>query len=245
MNIRDEEDKLFEEWKVDYNNRPKDNHPCFVEDGCLDPETYQNESRKIVFVLKNPNLGGSPPSLYQLRDDLMKVDHNNNLHRWWAPIARWCYFLQYPAHHYKQATTNIREEDAASVIKYLKHYCFIQLKKDGFGSSTSNKELEEAIKNDGEKIKRQLNIYTPDVIIACGTGDQLSSELFHCQENCCDQTSSGIKYWKIVELNHKPCYLIDYCHPSVRCGTKVRGLIEKGLATAVAEIENIEEVQIS
>jgi len=223
MNIRKQEDELFKQWSKKYTNS------TFLIDGCPNPNIYLSEKRKIIFVLKDGNLGKSHEgSTYDQRNDLEKSPH-----KWWQTIAKWCYFLNNETATWKEAKTNINTQEAT--IAALSRHCFIQLKKEGGVGSISNIELNEVIKKDKNEIINQLSLYSPNFVIACGNGEQISS-LFGCSGINRKETGSGIGYWEI-NLNNKHCCLVDYCHPSIRAGTKIKGLIAQGLSLAISDIE--------
>jgi hypothetical protein len=219
MNIREQEDKLFDQWKK--------KHVSFVIDGCPMPDVYSSQDRKVIFVLKDGNLGESDKNdIYDQRHEL-----ENKPTLWWSTIATWCYFLQNPNSNWNESK-KICNSDSIKIN--LSRHCIIQLKKTWGEGSVSNNNLYEFVQSDKEEIITQLSIYKPDFVIACGNGGQLS-KVFNCNNSNRKQTSNGIGYWNI-NLN-KSCYLIDYCHPSIRVGTKVKGLIAKGLPEALLEIE--------
>ena len=220
MDIRKLEDELFNSWSK--NNAAS----TFTIDGCPNPKVYSSESRKFVFVLKDSNLGKdySEP-LYYLRHEL-----ETKPHLWWKTIASWCYFLQDSNASWLEVRNKISTHD--SIKEVLGHYCFMQLKKESGGGGVSYSELREAVETDKHQIIKQLTIYSPDYVIACGTGDLLSA-VFDGNHY---ETNSGVGYWKI-EIGGKSSCLIDYCHPSIRAGAKIRGLIAQGLSKAVSEIE--------
>jgi hypothetical protein len=223
MSIREEENKLFEKWHKKYETE------SFVIDGCPNPDIYIQEDRKVVFVLKDANLGEPDKgNKYDQRNEL-----ENEPHIWWNTIAKWCYFLKTPSATWALSQNTIT--DQLSIKAALSHHCFVQLKKTWGKGTVANEKLADAVLNDKNEILSQLTIYEPDFIIACGNGDQLS-KVFNCNHESHMETSAGVGYWKL-ELNHKTCYLIDYCHPSIRVGTKVKGIIAKGLAFAILEIE--------
>lgn len=228
MNIRQAEDELFNEWCKKYTNH------SFVIDGCPNPDVYLQEKRKVVFVLKDGNLGEPSPSdtisvrIYNQRDEL-----ENNPTLWWKTIAKWAYFLRNTSFSWENAEKAI--QDRTSIREILSRHCIVQLKKTWGGGSVSNDTLTSVVENDKNEIYRQLTIYQPDFIIACGNGEHLS-KVFDCKPLAYLKTSTGVRYCKI-ELENKICILLDYCHPSIRSGTKVKGIIAKGLSSAVLEIE--------
>ena len=183
-----------------------------------------------MFVLKDGNLG--EPSVedntYNQRKEL-ELEPTP----WWATIARWCFFIDAPRATWQQAMSEIR--DSESIKTALSRHCVIQLKKTWGGGSVSNQSLEQCVAADKQYIVSQLSIYTPQFIIACGNGDQIKS-LFGAEIDAPMETTFGVRYWR-VKLSGTTCYLVDYCHPSIRVGTKVKGLIAKGLIGAISEIE--------
>lgn len=228
MGIRNAEDVLFKEWRKKYTDQ------SFVFDGCPKPNVYVKEQRKVVFVLKDGNLGNPDPSdtidkrTYDQRHEL---EYTPTM--WWNTIARWAYFLNKPSDSWDVAQ-NVAK-DSESIREIISHHCIVQLKKTWGGGSVANDTLARVVANDKNEIIRQLSIYKPDFIIACGNGEHLS-KVFNRRPQPDFKTSTGVGYWK-GELGNKSSILIDYCHPSVRCGTKIKGIIAKGLASAVLEIE--------
>jgi hypothetical protein len=232
MGIRERENNLFAKWQTKYTSA------SFVIDGCPNPPVYGTEKRKIVFVLKDGNLGepGNTEGIeiYDQRDEL-----ENEPTLWWSTLARWCYFLKNPDATWAESLNVIT--DSKSIKEILKYYCIVQLKKTWGQGSVKNEALETVVLNDKVEIISQLSIYTPNFIIACGNGDQLS-KLFDCKRETSMETTYGIRYWQ-TELDNSKCVLIDFCHPSIRVGTKVKGLIARGLLDAIIEIESIMNVQ--
>ncbi len=228
MNIRETEDELFQEWRKKYLDQ------SFVIDGCPNPDIYLQEKRKVVFVLKDGNLGEPNPAdilddrTYDQRDEL-----ENQPNIWWITLAKWAYFLKNTSDTWELVQNTIK--DKQSIRKVLSHHCIVQLKKTWGGGSIANDTLAKVVINDKAEIIRQLSIYEPNFIIACGNGDHLST-VFDCKPSDYMKTSAGVGYWKI-DLKNKLCFLVDYCHPSNRAGTKIKGIIAKGLSFAVLEIE--------
>ena len=228
MNIEKKENELFEKWKQKYKT--------FVIDGCPQPDIYKKESRKVIFVLKDANLGNAEssdisscsPKEFNQRKEL-SIEPNE----WWVTIARWAYFLHNKQKSWSNAEDLVKVE---SIREMLSHHCFIQLKKTWGVGEVKNKTLTSFVKNDKTEIFNQILIYQPDFIIACGNGEHLST-VFDCKSTPYLKTSAGVGYWK-VKIDNKNSILVDYCHPSIRCGKKVEGLIAKGLNEAILEIEN-------
>lgn len=227
MNIRELEDKLFAEWMKEAHIQP------FTVDGCPNPDIYIKEKVKTIFVLKDANLANNNDQTFLLRKQLEKEPH-----KWWHTIAKWCFFLQFPDQTWEQAEKLLTPKNKTAIRQTLSHHCFVQLKKEGGGGSISDEQLHNATSTPKYKdyFIRQLSIYQPDFIVGCGNGEHLKGTL-NLSYTDVQQTSNGTRYWSFA-LSGKHTYLIDYCHPSVRCGTKVKGLIARGLSEAISEIKN-------
>lgn len=230
MNIREAEDQLFSEWKKKYIDE------SFVIDGCPTPEVYLQEKRKVVFVLKDGNLGNPNfADSFENRtyNQRYELEHEPTL--WWETIAKWCYFLNNNSDSWDCAENTIKDE--SSIRKLLSHHCIIQLKKTWGGGSVRNTTLAQVVVNDKAEIITQLSIYQSHFIVACGNGEHLAA-VFDCKNSDKMKTSTGVGYWKVKLENHD-CFLVDYCHPSIRVGTKIKGIVAKGLSFAILEIEQL------
>lgn len=170
---------------------------------------------------------GQPGDVYDQRYELA-----NDPHPWWAVVARWCHFIRYPTDSWANALCTI---DSGNAIKEaLSRHCFVQLKKSWGTGSIANDELHRVVQDDRDEILEQLAIYTPDFIICCGNAEQLGV-VFGCQCSTRQMTKDGVGYW-IVTLDGRRTTIVDFCHPSIRIGTKVNGMIARGLAAALEEI---------
>lgn len=233
IDIKAEEDKLFSKWQKKYEDSGK---TSFIKDGCPNPEVYVQERRKVVVVLKDGNMrkpDEGVPFADNTHDQRIELGSTPDLNTWWSTIAKWCYFLQNPSASWELAKSVIR--DTSSMQAALSRHCIVQLKKEWGTGGISNDALARVVMDDKVEIVSQLAIYDPDFIIACGNGEHLS-KVFACDDTSRLETSAGVGYWKL-NLNGKPAYLIDYCHPSARVGTKVKGIVAKGLTSAIQEIE--------
>lgn len=231
MNIRAREDELFQAWRRKYADA------SFVIDGCPNPFVYEKQDRKIVFVLKDGNLGTPDPSesiderTYNQRDELEKQPTP-----WWRTLALWSFFLENPSATWQMGENSV--SDQQSIRDALSRHCIVQLKKTwGIGSVKKN-VLQNTANTDKDEITKQLSIYTPNFIVCCGNGDHLA-EILCCRNSGYRKTSDGIGYWKAM-LKNGSAFLVDYCHPSIRVGTKVKGIVAKGLISAITEIESKE-----
>jgi len=232
MNIKIQaaEEELFGEWRKKYKESGK---TSFIKDGCPNPDVYVQETRKVVIVLKDGNMRKPDEGAENVHDQREELGTLPDLDPWWSTIARWCYFLKNPSASWALATSVI--SDTSSIQTALSRHCIVQLKKEWGTGAISNDVLAKVVVDDKLEIRRQLAIYAPDFIIACGNGEHLA-KVFNRDRTSRLETSAGVGYWKL-SLNDEPTYLIDYCHPSARVGTKIRGIVAKGLSSAIQEIE--------
>lgn len=227
--IRAKEDALFIRWRKKYEEA------SFVIDGCPNPEVYFWEEPRVVFVLKDGNLGVPHPgdsSVDRVYDQRYELEFEPT--PWWDTVAIWSHFLRNPSLSWRDGQDAIKCR--FSIRDSLSHNCVVQIKKTWGKGAVSNKELLDVAISDRGEIVEQLSIYQPDFIVACGNGECLSFVL-GCNPEGRQETSFGVGFWEL-DLFDRSCYLIDYCHPSIRVGTKVRGLIGKGLSSALLEIKN-------
>ena len=158
MNITERENELFAIWA-----KEKGYGTYFVKDGVPCPDQYVNakcvssgEKCRICFVLKEAIAEGEE------NFDMRKwIDYYGGQPQTWDNIARWTQAILegggYP--------DSISENDR---FKWLKQISFLNLKKLG-GPTTSNPTvIRKFAYNDRVEIRKQLQIYQPDIIICCG-----------------------------------------------------------------------------
>ncbi|MFV0401630.1 MAG: hypothetical protein ACK5LX_13590 [Oscillospiraceae bacterium] len=152
MKIREQEDALFERWCSErgYNS--------FIADGVICPEQWVEESRKIVFVLKEANAIGET---LDWRDLLSDCEQSRNWGTTYNNVAHWAKALLEGGEY---------NEDISPVerSKWLCRISVVNLKKVAGKGTTIPKELIEYAQNDAQYIWEQLCIYNPDVIVTCG-----------------------------------------------------------------------------
>ena len=239
MNIREQEDKLFDEWK---NARP--NRTGFVPDGVVSEEDYLNSDLKIVFILKEVNDPGSKG--WDLRKYLRGgADKGGTT---WNNVARWVYGIRnresMPEWIYERKNRkpipewkDFPEADKKDRAEQLKTICAFNLKKEPGGSSTDYEKLKAIAKEDSLFIRRQYKIYNPDLTICCGSDSGSTGDMFRDAMGYTDteetegwkQTKRGVWWYESGEEK----YVVIFNHPSAR----IRGsFLFYGLVDAVNEI---------
>jgi len=227
MDIKKKEDELFDKWMA------QDEIKCFIKDGCPSPDAYSKSELKIIFILKDANMGAkyilSNPGPYEQREELRTEPG-----AWWKKIRNWCVPILNPKIKWEQVKSK-------SVKESLAPFAFMQLKKAGGGGSVQNETLIDFARKYKEYIRAQIAIYQPDFIVCCGVGEIVFKEVFSETASSSMSTPNGVGYWTI-RLNGLPdekiTHIIDFCHPSARFGEKAAGTVAFGLSQAINFLKN-------
>jgi|GEM_PF-437772 len=167
--MEERERELFDEWAKHYPNG-------FFHDGVPNPERYLKTKTKCIFVLREANFAGEQKH-YELRKELRE----NPQAFWRQKVVPWCYGLAESnrSSDWESLWLRAREarKDHAKCIEFLSMFGYIQIKKSPGGSTAKREELEAAAQRDRDFIRRQIAIYHPDIIVACGIGTPTTFDL--------------------------------------------------------------------
>jgi hypothetical protein len=178
MSLRDEENKVFEEWK---NARKFEN---FAKDGA--GENFENEKVKLIFIGKETNKTNNTWDWREYLNNGIKflgngkelVDKNGTKRKEHKKgtafnhnIYRWAKHLLEGYNSFKEYEKTGTEDDRKRITSKI---AFMNLKKESGGSSTIDEELQEAAKIDKQFIKQQLDLYLNNddikILFLCGDG---------------------------------------------------------------------------
>lgn len=207
VEIRNGEEALFNEWRF----------PGFISDGVVNPEEYCKSDLRILIVLKEVN-GGKD---WDLREFLR---NSGGRKQTWGPVARWIKGIRNLPNEFEwDSIKTISEKDR---IEYLKDIAAINVKKLAGGAVADGKKIRDFLysENNREYLKRQVNLYKPDLVILGNTGSDwyLSSAVWK-------MTKRGV--WYCREDNGT--IIIAYNHPDARVGEQ---FLYYGLMDALREI---------
>lgn len=195
MTIQEKENALFNRWKQ------LGDFESFDEDGVVNPSIWETTTLKIVFVLKETN---------GLNGDLRKFlreDGSRTYFRTWNNIVRWAEVILFDG--YSEVINQERRNYT------LSHICAVNLKKESGGSKASKKKVRLAALNDRKFIKEQLDLYQPDIVIACGlnlTADALRDIVY---EDPAEWKPGEIWHYKTEKINkEKEILVISMPHPN-------------------------------
>lgn len=210
--LLEQQEKLFEEWKH--------GREYFVTDGVVNEAEYIKAPKKLLFLLKEVNGGGSWP--------LCEFLENGGRARTWDNVARWVEGIYNIDKEIPWSSLDADKESNTQRRKaMLKTICAVNVKKSpGIDTSVPN-EIKRAGIQDAEFLKKQIAIYNPEIIICCGTDGVYSKSLAR-EKLDWKRTNRGIWYTLDGER-----IVIAYVHPEARVQSS---LIYYGLIDAVKEI---------
>lgn len=172
-------------------------------DGVVSEFDYSKSKIKLCFVLKEVNdLNGGGW-------DLRKYVHGGARSDTWDNIARW---VQGIGNGSKDIHwSNLESLDQAHRADVLRPICAMNLKKSPGTHTTARATFKAALAEDKSFIKRQYDIYNPDITVCCGTGWELRSAL-ELNGDRVFETTRGIKWF----LNSQGKSVIMFSHPEAR-----------------------------
>ncbi|MBQ9677780.1 MAG: hypothetical protein IJV44_06555 [Prevotella sp.] len=204
MDIRAEENKLFQKW-ID-NTHVED----FVFDGVVNPSEWYEMPIRIVFLLKETN---------GFRDDLRVFLDSGGRWMTWNNVARWTYALRQmyikDVNPQWESVNRINKEKR----KYnLRKVAVINVKKQMGGTTTNTVKLIEIFrKYNKEFFVEQLNMLGHiDFLICCGKGVATCVEESVNEELLWKRIRSGVR--RATTL--KGTVVVDFFHPQSRYRSK-------------------------
>ncbi|MGA2408611.1 MAG: hypothetical protein ABSF81_17945 [Bacteroidales bacterium] len=184
--------RLFKDWEENVSGYKGK----FIKDGIINEPLYDNASKKILFIAKEPN--DPDQESWDFREFWNKEVKYVFSYR----IAEWSYGLlnDFPPYDTIWAT----EDSALNAIKQI---AFMNIKKTGGVGSSSLEEIKDHLKQNDKFIHEEIEIINPEIIIT-GLTD-LRTELFPNQE--------WIKSGYDIEITRfNSAKVIDFYHPSSR-----------------------------
>lgn len=206
----DREAQLLDKWA--------DGRKGFVRDGVVDAEKYLASKVKLLYLLKEVN-GGSD---WDLREFLRCGGRKHT----WENIARWTMGInRLPQELPWEQIAEISDEQRKELLQSI---CAVNVKKTS-GTHTADAELvSKAAVQDAEFLKRQIEIYSPSIVVCCGTAWNYWHDIMGIEPRW-EMTSRGIWFFR----NTLGQIIISFSHPEARIKDS---LLYYGLIDAVREI---------
>lgn len=147
MTIKEKENILFDKLSKE--------NPAIVEDGVIDENEYLSSKYKILYVMKEVNSSEA----WDLREFL----YDGGRSQTWDNVARWTQGILNLDKEY--SWEELLKDNEKRRETYLKKIGSINLKKTGGGHTSVEKEISKAAWENEEIIKKQIELYNPDIII--------------------------------------------------------------------------------
>ena len=194
MSIKKLETKLFKQLKI--------NNLSIVTDGIVNEKEYLDSKYKILYIMKEVN------SYQNGGWSLTEIISNGAIPQTWDNVARWTEGILNLEKDFDWEYLS-RDNDIRRSI-YLKKIASINLKKTPGRHTSIAKEISIGAKNNKEIIKKQVDIYQPDIIICCGTSGLFVKD---CLESglTWQMTSRGIEYMILDNT-----IILSFSHPEAR-----------------------------
>ncbi|MBO6201979.1 MAG: hypothetical protein J6O13_00455 [Selenomonas sp.] len=204
--ILEAQQALFSRWQF--------SAPKFIRDGIVNEQAYLESAIKLLFLFDDIKHGHGDDICAFIRAGAKASDWDN-VTRWTRGVRNLHAYI--PWERLKDITSAYREAELNSVA-------VISAAKSA-GNIHTIADIEAHVHQDKANIKKQIEIYNPELIICCGAG--------WVYEQAC-----GKQQWKVSQRGVK--YAIDgqrtiiaYYHP---CSSTRDNILYYGLTDALKEI---------
>ncbi|MEP1306944.1 MAG: hypothetical protein ABJK11_03640 [Balneola sp.] len=193
--IQSIEEELFKDWEQ--------RHSSFVKDGIVSESDYLSSNKKVLLILKEVNFKRGESW------DLRKYITDKPRGKTWNIVSFWIKGIQNLDKSFDwKSLKKIKKSERA---EFLKSIVVINLKKTAGGGSSNRKEIKRFAQNDHKYLIQQFNLYKPDIVICCGTGN-IVKEINLCGLFEWKRTNRGIKYGEF----DKGRFVYSFYHPQAR-----------------------------
>ena len=219
MNIHEEENQLFDDWKEKRKDRSG-----FVRDGVVCATAYSKSDPKIAIILKEPHgdNGGD------IRNWLKSFDRPG-ADITWDSVARWVCGIRCVINN--KVIPDWQEMNASNKgavgskkfkkfkIKNIKSICAINLKKVPGGGTANYTDVEQIAMDDKDMLREQYKIYDPDLTICAGTEKPFWKAMGY-EINAGAENSTEIMAWRETKrgvwwYEREPKkYVVSFYHPA-------------------------------
>ena len=209
VSMTERQEALFRAWREE--------DPTIITDGLVDEGAYLSSPVKVLYLLKEVN-GGESWDLCAFLAEGGRAQTWDNITRWTMGIHQ--LDRDIPWSQLQTITAEQRRE-------VLRTVCAVNVKKTSGGHTADADKLLRAVRGSRDRLREQLAIYRPDLIVCCGT-ESLYFEHICQHEPPWEMTSRGIWYAREGDTA-----VVSYSHPEARVKDC---LLYYGLTDAVREI---------
>lgn len=179
-----------------------------IYDGIVDLEMYKNSEFKILWILKEANNGGTGLRGWNQREFHKNVSGYPNWRRTYKKIIQVSYGILNSIENYNDVPKV--ENDSTIKSKYiLDNLAIINIKKNGGGSVSYQKIINQNYATHKEFLKTQIDLINPDIVVNASHVGSLFIDY-------CGNNFKSIEKFRYGFANGK--LVIDAYHPNARYG---------------------------
>jgi len=200
QSIEKEEAALFTEWQAHL----AQGNRRFYPDGTAKGSSYWNSRPRVLFLLKEVNADENTEAW-----NLFDVVGDGSIGPTWTVISYW-------THGIHQGGPSWEEVPGATVqsrCEAISKIAVVNLNKCGGKATSVDSEMWAAAYRDRHFLVRQIRLYAPHIIIACGVGDIAKHILFDEHWSGWNRTSMNM-YW--LRPKALDTLLVWTSHPQAR-----------------------------
>ena len=177
--------------------------PDLIEDGIVEPKCYFAVSKKVLFLLKEPNdAGGGYWDMRPWIRDGARWQSWNNITRWTQVI------LSHPQPFEWGALEFVDEEDRKNTLRNI---AIVNVKKAPGGGAAIRRDILAAAKQNAALIREQIALAAPDIVILCGDPLEKVYENIYGEINC--EWIMGPHNRRVMKGEKSPD-VISFYHPA-------------------------------
>jgi hypothetical protein len=205
--------------------RDLNNDSLAIYDGIVDLDEYISSDMKAMWILKEVNGNGeTSDGSWDLRFQLSDLKTDNGVLSGWAKTFNPIIYTTYGILNDKKWNEIPDTKQEPEIIDVLKKIAYINIKKTAGTSVASRKELVSFHIEYKEIIKKQIEVYNPNVIICGSTFSIIKDDL--------DLTNHKFKEMDYIHIySNENRIIIDAYHPNNR----VSGLDKETYSNSIIE----------
>lgn len=189
---------LFKLWETKYQDE------VFVRDGIVNPDKWASQEVRPLFLLKEAYRGTKS---WNLINECILVDNGKLIDKTWKKVTQWTYGIM----NTTETTTPFFDESSIPKCfanEYLKSIAVVNVKKEAGTPNSVWSELEKAVENDKDFLKKEIELIKPTVIV-CGYTMAFLEKILDTKIKKCK--NKNLYYF--TKINGKTVIVIDYYHP--------------------------------
>ena len=225
--LRAREDAIFDALERTRGDRTFQNK--LYRDGVPSPEIYLAQRVRVLFVFREPNMGGSPYALDmrdEVRDERFRpigpdgTRQDRSARGWWnAKAGMFAHAVGAALDGETASRAFDRFNRGGWNHEVVNRYAYIQVKKVGGGGKSNADEICAYAAKYATSLKLQVDLYRPHLVLGCGVGKDSPARLLATyvltggREAVTSKT--GAAWWEFPAAA-RPRAMVQLWHPARR-----------------------------